>query len=192
MFTSSSFLSNPGFLISQPSVKAVQKTNPGETKNVNILFENTYDDAVRQQAQAYNSAEALKQRKWASAEAELNRLFQQSSADKAMRFTANENAVNRAFQERMSNTAYQRAVADLRSAGLSPLLAYAQGGASSPSGSTGSGVSASGSTVSGASSSSGYSLSSRSDLEKVTSGIGGVLSLLGSLIGSVVKVVASK
>lgn len=43
---------------------------------------------------------------------------------------------DREWQERMSNSAYQRSMADMRKAGLNPILAYQKGGASTPGGST--------------------------------------------------------
>lgn len=69
-------------------------------------------------------------------EAVENRLFNSEEAAKAREFAAAEAQKNRDWQETMSSTAWQRTVADLQKAGLNPILAYAQGSSSTPTGSS--------------------------------------------------------
>ena len=62
------------------------------------------------------------------------------SAERAMQFSAEQAQLNRDWQERMASTRYQRTMADMRSAGLNPILAYQQGGGPLPGGAQASGA----------------------------------------------------
>lgn len=58
----------------------------------------------------------------------------QESANNAFAMSQGSAERQMQFQYEMSNTAYQRAMADMKKAGLNPMLAFSQGGASVPGG----------------------------------------------------------
>lgn len=81
---------------------------------------------------------AQQQNDFNAAQAALTRDFNSAEAQK-----------QRDYEERLANTAFQRAVADMQAAGLNTALAYSQGGASVPSGASANGGSSAHAAASG-------------------------------------------
>lgn len=102
-----------------------------------------YQSAEGIAQQKYNHKSMLQQMGYNTMQAIMQGVYNHIENTTAMNYNSAEALANRQFQERMSNTAYQRTVEDMKKAGINPILAFANGGASTPGGSAG--------TISGAS-----------------------------------------
>lgn len=103
-----------------------------------------------QEASEWSAKEAEKARQFAAEQAEINRQFQERLFREEMAYNANEAQKQRDYQQaqvdvanRMADTIYTRSAANMREAGINPILAFSHGLSGAGSGTVSSGQSAS-------------------------------------------------
>lgn len=108
------------------------------------LIQNSANKNAADRANNFTQSQNLAAMEFNKAEAIENRLFQDHQARQQMDFQTTSANTAMGFAERMANTQFQRGMADMKSAGLNPILAYQKGGNAAPVGVSQSGASGGG------------------------------------------------
>lgn len=129
---------------------ASQSSGGSAQQSFNNSQAEAYSTTDGSAAREWSAQQAAIAREWSAQQAQINRDFQERMFNKEMEFNAAEAQKSRDYTQaqvdianKMADTVYTRAAANMKEAGINPILAYSHGLAGVGSGSVSSGQSAS-------------------------------------------------